>query len=182
MEYIGVIASAIMAFILGFFFATRTKNGQKISDYQAKKPVLDIRHFLQGELLAFGTIEDFKGSIIHSFTAKIIGVWQGNSGTLTEIFTYDDGSTEQRIWTLTVEDNVNVKGVAQDIIGLAKGKQMGNALNMRYTLERNIKGKKIQFAMDDWLYLVSDSHCINKATMRKFGVVVARLTIGFQKV
>lgn len=182
MEYIGYIAAVIMAFFLGLIFANRARNRQKISAYLAMKPALDIRQYMQGELQAFGTIEDFKGTIIHSFTATLHGAWQGNSGTLTEVFTYNDGSTEQRVWTLTVEDNVHVKGVAADIVGLAKGKQMGNALNMRYTLERNVKGKKIQFAMDDWLYLVSDSTCINKATMRKFGIVVARLTIGFQKV
>lgn len=177
----GYIFATTAAFILGFFWALRTKRSQKLTDYRNKLPVMDVRHFLNGPMKAFGTIEDFKGTILHHFTADITGVWQGNSGTLTEIFTYEDGKQEQRIWTLTVNSDATITGVAHDIVGVAHGKQLGNALNMHYKLARTINNKVMHFSMDDWLYQVNEHYCINKASMKKFGIVVARLTIGFHK-
>ncbi|MBN66395.1 MAG: hypothetical protein CMM94_02360 [Rickettsiales bacterium] len=152
-----------------------------VEDYADATPTLDIREFFDGELVAFGVIQDFTGEAVSHFTADVTGSWDGNKGVLDERFVFDDGSTETRIWHLDVEDAHNFTGTAGDVIGTAEGKQYGNALNMQYTLERERDGSAMTFTMDDWMYRVSDNYLINRTAMYKYGIHVADITIGFHK-
>lgn len=154
-----------------------------VSSYADTKPKLDIREYFNGKLKAYGTIQDFTGEVVSRFTADITGSWEGNVGTLDEQFVFDDGKTEERIWTLSVaDDGVHFTGTAHDVIGEAKGEQHGHALNMTYTLRRTINGRELDFSMDDWMYRIDEDTLINKTSMKKFGITVATLTIGFHRV
>ena len=153
----------------------------KVESYAEAEPKLDIRVYVDGKMKAYGTIEDITGEVVSRFTADITGSWDGNVGTLDEQFVFEDGKTEERIWTLTMQDDHNFTGTAHDVIGESVGKQYGNALQMRYTLRRDINGRTLDFSMDDWMYLIDEKHLINKTVMRKFGIPVAKLTIGFYK-
>jgi hypothetical protein len=104
-------------------------------------------------------------------------------GTLDEKFVFDDGRTDERIWTITVdEDGHHFTGTAADVIGEAKGKQYGNTLNMKYTLRIPRGDSTIDLAMDDWMYLIEGDKLLNLTTMKKFGLTVGKLTIMFEKV
>lgn len=153
-----------------------------VESYKGETPKLDIREYLNGKLKAFGTIQDFTGKTVSRFTVDIDASWDGNVGTLKEDFVFASGETEERTWTLTMQDDHHFTGQAHDVIGTAKGKQYGNSLNMHYTLEREINGRNMHFSMDDWMFLVNENYLINKTKMKKIGIPVATLTIGFHKV
>ena len=153
-----------------------------ISSYRETKPKVDIRTYFNGKLKAFGTVQDYTGKVVSRFSADIIGSWQGNIGTLDETFTYEDGSTEKRVWTFELAEDGTFKGRAHDVIGDAIGKQEGSAVFMEYTLRRTINGRTLDFTMDDRLYLLDDVHMMNQTKMKKFGITVAELNIGFYKV
>ena len=181
MAYASYLFGAVVAFTLGALFTLSGCSGPSIEHYKPQSPKLDIREYLNGKLKAFGIIEDFSGKVVSRFTVDLVGTWDGNTGTLKEDFVFEDGKKEQRTWTINVTDDGSITGTAHDVVGESKGKQQGNSFNMTYTLKREIDGKKMEFYMDDWMYLIDDKHLMNKTRMKKFGITVARLTIGFYK-
>ena len=46
--------------------------------YADKKPVFDIRHYFNGELEAFGILQNRRGEVTRSITVKMVGSWEGN--------------------------------------------------------------------------------------------------------
>ncbi len=150
-----------------------------VEDYNTTSPKLDIREYLSGNLRAHGIIFDWKGKASRHFVADIIGTWEGNKGTLDETFTYSDGTTEKRIWTITFEDEHHFTGTAGDVVGTSKGAQYGNTLNMKYVLA--LKDPEINVTIDDWMYLTEKGVLLNQSKIYKFGLPVGRVMIAFTK-
>ncbi len=151
------------------------------ADYAAEKPVLDLKTYFNGELLAHGIFTDRSGKVVRRFTVKMSGTWQGKEGTLDERFTYSDGKTERRVWRLTDEGHGRWSGRADDVVGVALGQAAGNALNWRYTLALPVDGKVVEVQFDDWMYLVDERVMLNKAVMSKFGIYLGEVTLSFTK-
>lgn len=61
---------------------------------------LNMEEFFDGDLVAHGQFQDILGTVRRSFVVTIAGDWDGERLRLVEDFVYEDGSTEQRIWTL----------------------------------------------------------------------------------
>ena len=157
--------------------------GPNLSDYASNTPKFDIRKHLNGDLEAWGGFFSFSGKADPLLYVKMTGTWQGNDGTLSEEFKYSDGRTQHREWKIHFIDDTNFTATASDVVGTAKGRQEGNAVNMKYVLTVKTKeGKSYNLSMDDWLYLVDDNHIINRNTMHKFGIKVGELIMGFKKV
>lgn len=147
-----------------------------INDYQGKSPALDLDQFFNGQLEAYGMVQDFRGRVIRRFRADIQATWDGNEGVLDEQFYFNDGEEQQRCWQLRKDGN-HYTGVAGDVIGTAEGVTQGNALNWRYTLAVQVNGKERHLHLDDWLYLIDEDNLINRATMSKFGIPVGKITL-----
>lgn len=152
-----------------------------VSDYATQRPLLDIRHYLQGELTAHGMFSDRAGNIKRRFVVQLTGTWQGNEGTLDERFRYDDGQTERRVWHITDEGNGRYSGRADDVIGVAEGRAAGNALRWRYTLALPVDGTVRHVQFDDWMVLIDERVMLNVASVSKFGIEVGRVTLSFDK-
>jgi Protein of unknown function (DUF3833) len=151
-------------------------------DYANASPKLDIREYLSGNITAHGMIFDWKGKATRHFVAKIKGTWEGNVGTLDEVFTYSDATTQTRVWTLTFSDDHTFTGTAGDVIGTAEGTQNGNAVNMAYTLRhKDTDGSTIDLRVDDWLFLTAEGVVINRTKLYKFGIPVGEVMIAFTK-
>ncbi len=146
-----------------------------------KLPVIDIREYLNGEIDVWGTLLDRKGRAQRYFTAILEGSWEGNEGTLTEHFSFDDGKTQTRKWSIAMQDDNNFTATAADVHGTATGVQQGNQLQMHYLLEVPFKGKRVRIAMDDRLHLIDEKRLINTTVMKKWGITVGRLAIAFEK-
>jgi hypothetical protein len=156
--------------------------GPKIEDYAGKTPTLDIRHYLNGNLEAWGVFYTRGGDADPRMFVKLKGTWAGADGKLAEDFTYSDGRRQQREWHLHMQDDHHFTATAADVIGTAYGKQYGNAVNMKYTLHlTTAKGDTHDVDMDDWLYLVDDQHLSNRAEMSKFGLRAGEVLLGFRK-
>jgi hypothetical protein len=150
-------------------------------DYAAEKPVLDLKSYFNGELVAHGLFTDRNGKVARRFTVLITGTWEGGQGTLDERFTYSDGKTERRVWTLTEEGQGRWTGRADDVVGVALGRSAGNALNWRYTLALPVDGKVYEVQFDDWMVLMDERVMLNKAVMSKFGIRLGEVTLSFHK-
>jgi hypothetical protein len=152
-----------------------------VDDYAAEKPVLDLKTYFNGELIAHGLFTDRSGKVVRRFVVQMTGTWSGNQGTLDERFTYSDGKTERRVWRLTDEGNGRWTGRADDVIGQAEGRAAGNALNWRYTLKLPVDGSVYEVQFDDWMYLMDERVMLNKAVMSKFGIRLGEVTLAFYK-
>jgi Protein of unknown function (DUF3833) len=153
----------------------------KPADYAAEKPVLDLKRYFNGPLVAHGLFTDRSGQVVRRFTVQMTGTWQGGEGTLDERFTYSDGKTERRVWRLRDEGNGRWTGRADDVVGVAEGQAAGNALNWRYTLSLPVDGRVIEVQFDDWMYLMDDRVMLNKAVMSKFGIRLGEVTLSFTR-
>ena len=151
------------------------------ADYATQTPVLDLRQYFNGRLLAHGIVTDRSGRVTQRFTVQLTGTWQGDQGTLDEQFSYADGRREQRIWRLTRGADGRYTGRADDVVGEALGQARGNALNWRYTLRVPVDGSNWEIEFDDWMFLVDPQVMINRAVMSKFGIRVGEVLLSFQR-
>jgi hypothetical protein len=149
--------------------------------YRAEQPVLDLRRYFEGNVQAFGMFQDRSGKVVRRFTVSIKGSWQGDTGTLEEDFTYSDGSTSRRVWTVTRLDANTYRGRASDVVGEARGEAHGNALRWRYVLALEVDGKTYNVDFDDWMYLVDEKQMLNRSVMSKFGLRLGEVTLAFRK-
>ncbi len=152
-----------------------------MEDYQGETPVLHLDKFFNGQLEAYGMVQDFRGRVVRRFRAEIQASWRGEEGVLDEQFFFDDGEQQSRCWRLSKSGN-HYRGTAGDVIGEAVGMTEGNALNWRYTLAVPVNGKIRHLQLNDWLYLLDDDHLINRATMSKFGIPVGEITLYIHRV
>ena len=151
------------------------------ADYAAEKPVLDLKTYFNGEIVAHGIFTDRVGKVARRFKVLMTASWNGSQGTLDERFTYSDGKTERRVWRLTDEGNGRYTGRADDVVGVAEGRSAGNALNWKYTLSLPVDGKVYEVQFDDWMYLMDEQVMLNKAQMSKFGFHLGEVTLSFTK-
>ena len=104
-----------------------------------------------------------------------------DDGVLDEAFTYSDGSTQRRVWRIKKWPDGRYTGQADDVVGTALGQARGNALNWRYTLALPVDGKVYEVQFDDWMYLMTPTVMLNKASMSKFGVFLGEVTLSFTR-
>ncbi|QID17080.1 DUF3833 domain-containing protein [Nitrogeniibacter mangrovi] len=155
--------------------------GTTIEAYRDTTPRLVLEDYFNGTLDAWGMFQDRSGKVIKRFHVLIEARWQGAVGRLDERFTYDDGSTQRRVWTLTARGDGHYTGLADDVVGQAQGQARGNALRWRYVMALPVNGKTYHVDFDDWMYLMGDGVLLNRSVMSKFGVRLGEVTLSFRK-
>ena len=155
-----------------YLFSFRFQSPQ---DYAGTGPQFDLKTHLSGEILYEGLIFGPNGKMTNSFVAKMVGTWDGDTGTLSEEFTYSNGKTQSRKWYLTLGPNNTFTATADDLMGEAQGVVSGSTVRLRYEiiLPEDSGGHTLQAT--DWMYLTADGAIMNKSEMRKFGLKVAEL-------
>lgn len=168
-------------FLLITILALLASCSTSINSYRDQTPTFALEQFFNGKLRAYGMVQDYNDKVTRRFSVDLIGRWEGNEGVLEEDFYYADGETQRRVWYLTKLNDGRYSGRADDVIGTALGSVEGFALNWHYTLQVPIDGNIMEFQLDDWMYLVSENHLLNRATMKKFGLPVAEITLYIEK-
>jgi len=164
-----------------FSIALLSACSTSIEEYPATGKQFDLRQFFNGPQTAWGLIQDYSGKKIRHFCVDIVGSWQGNTGILDEVFYFDDGERQTRVWTLQVSENGQVTGTADDVLGIAEGSSKGTVFNWRYDLLVPLGDTRYQFHIDDWIFQLDKNRLINRSYMQKFGVTVAEISIYFDK-
>ena len=155
--------------------------GQSLSHYQHTTPVFDLQKFFTGPIKGWGIIQDRSGKITQRFDVKMIGTWQGDSGTLEEDFVFYDGKTQRRVWTIKRLTDGTYIGTASDIINEASGESNGSAMRWKYQMDLPVDGTTHRVTFDDWMYQMNDDVVINRSYIKKFGITWAELTLFMQK-
>ncbi len=154
----------------------------EVNDYQNEKPTLKLEEYLNGKIEAHGIFQDRSGLIVKRFHVDMVATWSKEGvGVLEEDFTYSDGTTSRRVWTLKPNGKNRYIGTASDVIGEAHGEVAGNAFRWKYTLALPVDGKTYHVYFDDWMYLMNDQVMLNKSKMSKFGFYLGEVTLTFIK-
>lgn len=163
-----LIAMIAKTYLLSF-------RSQSPQDYADTGPQFDLKTHLSGEILSEGLIFGPKGKMTNSFVAKMVGTWEGDTGTLTEEFQYSNGQTQSRKWYITLGPDSTFTATADDLVGEARGIVSGSTVQLHYqiVLPEDSGGHVLQAT--DWMYLTADGAIMNKSEMRKFGLKVAEL-------
>jgi hypothetical protein len=169
--------------ILGFTLFLAACGGRPaLDDPPLGEAQLNLEEFFAGDLVAYGQFQDVLGTVRRRFVVEIDGTWDGETLRLLEDFTYEDGSTEQRIWTLTKTGPDTWQGTAPGVIGIATGEERGDTFNWQYTIDLPIgDGETLRVSFDDWMWLLSEDRLLNRAYMFRYGVRIGEVIISFEK-
>lgn len=163
--------------ILGFTACSSVQ----VEQYAQQTPQLDLRKYFTGTLDAYGMFQNRSGEVIKRFHVVINAHWEGDTGTLDEQFTYSDGTTQQRVWTIRKTAEKQYVGTAADVVGEANGIASGNALRWQYVLSLPVDGKVYEVNFDDWMFLMDERVMLNRSAMSKWGFHLGEVTLTFVK-
>ena len=152
-----------------------------LDEYENTSPEFDLTTYFDGEVTAWGIVQDYSKKLTRRFCVDIVGTWQGNKGQLHETFYYNNGEQQIRIWDLEIADDGSVTGGADDVIGQATGGSQGSAFNWQYTLRVPIDDTEYDLFVDDWMYMMDNNRVMNRSYMKKLGITVAEISIFFDK-
>lgn len=147
---------------------------------------LNLEEFFDGELVAYGQFQDVFGTVRRSFEVTIDGTWDGEKLTLVEDFIYEDGSVEQRVWSLKKTGPDSWEGTAPGVIGVATGQEQDNRFNWQYEIDLPIPAADgsvdtLRVTFDDWMWLLSEDRLLNRAYMKRYGIDIGEVIITFEK-
>ena len=168
---------AAIAFSLGLSACASTG----VEQYRDEQPPLDLQQYLNGRLDAWGIFQGRSGEVKKRFHVVIDAHWEAGTGTLDEHFSWSDGTTTRRVWTLVRQPDGTYRGTADDVVGTAIGTVAGNALRWQYVLALPVDGKVYNVNFDDWMFLMDDKVMMNRSYMSKWGFNLGEVTLSFMK-
>jgi len=172
-----VLTGAVVVMMCGW---TRSRYAdflaQNPDDYSdGNGPQFDVRTHLNGPIICEGVIFGPTGRVSSRFIGEFDCKWEGNTGVMDEVFTYDDGSTQTRAWRLTIGNDGKILARADDVVGDGMGQQTGSSVQLKYKyrLPETSGGHVLDTV--DWMYLAPNGTIVNRSQFRKFGIKVAEL-------
>ena len=173
----------LKAFIASISAAVLTACGSvDVDHYAREKPELELSSFFNGTIDAWGIFQKRDGAVARRFHVVIDASWKSpQEGVLDERFTYSDGETQRRVWTLKRQPDGSWQGTADDVVGVAIGKVAGNALRWTYVMRLPVDGKEYLVDFDDWMWQLDDSSMMNRSVMSKFGIDLGEVILFFKK-
>lgn len=157
---------------------TGCSSGPSLKEYVDEQPRLNLFEFFEGNVQAWGIVQNRKGDVVQRFRVNIDGTVVDNTLTLDETFVYLQGNgVTKRIWEISEKQTGIFEGQAGDIEGKASGSTHGNALNWRYEMDLTVDSGTYRVKFDDWMWLVDEDTLINRAYIKKFGLVMAEVTL-----
>lgn len=152
------------------------------SSYLDITPPFDIVSFFDGEVKAWGIVQDRAGNLTLRFEVDIDGTWQDNVLTLDETFRYGVGDgASKRVWRIRETEPGKWTGNADDILDSANGESFGNAFYWTYSMDLPVDNKRYRVTFKDWIWAFDNNTIVNRAYIRKFGITFAEVTLFMQK-
>ena len=151
-------------------------------DYLDVSPKFELEQFFDGKVKAWGIVQDRSGAVVQRFIVDIDGRIENGNLVLDEVFEYGVGEGPlTRVWTIKPQPTGSFIGNAGDIAGDATGVSYGNAFNFRYEMDLPVDDSEYRVAFDDWFWAFDESTMMNRSYIKKFGLVMAEVTIFMQR-
>jgi len=132
-------------------------------------PALDPLEFFTGELRSEGTLKVMMKAATRT-RSDTRGTPDGKGGMTLEQKVFEGGKLARiRRWALYPTSKSTLAGTMTDAAGPIVGELRGNRLHLRFRMKDGL-------AAEQYLYLQPDRRTLlNRMTVRKWGVVVARI-------
>lgn len=181
-----ILSALLGAAIIVALIALRSRyasfQSQSPADYSGLGPQFDLRTHLSGPIRCEGMIFGPMGRVASRFVADMEGKWEGNMGTLSEVFRYDSGSVQHRAWNLALANSGDITATAADVVGLGTGRVEGPGVMLRYRIRLTPEAGGHVLDVTDWMYLMDNGTIMNRSQFRKFGIKVAELVATMRRV
>lgn len=181
-----ILSALLGGVIIIMLMALRSRyasfQAQTPADYAGLGPQFDLRQHLSGPIQCEGMIYGPTGRVASRFVADMEGTWNGNIGTLSEVFRYDSGTVQHRAWTLALGNSGDITATAADVVGLGSGRVEGPGVMLRYRIRLTPEAGGHVLDVTDWMYLMDNGTIMNRSQFRKFGIKVAELVATMRRV
>ncbi|MEM1143360.1 MAG: DUF3833 family protein [Pseudomonadota bacterium] len=150
-------------------------NGERYAD---QVPAFDLFDFFDGDVQAWGIVQNRSGEVTQRFQVAIEGKVIGDELRLEETFTYLQGEgIENRVWTIERNGDGTYSGGASDFSDKAEGTSYGNAFRWTYSMSLPVGNRTYDVKFDDWIFALGEDQILNRSYIQKFGLDVAAVTL-----
>ena len=157
-------------------------SGLKPEDFAAQRPVLEIEKYYSGHTLSSGIIESRGGKPLKRVRTETWGQLRNGELHMKQDITFNEGLPETRTWVIRRLDKHHYEARVDHVIGKVRGESWGNTLRLDYVLALQPSNPLSYVRMTHWMQLQPDGKTLlNSVTVKKSGVVVARITEIFRK-
>jgi hypothetical protein len=156
----------------------------RVEDFAHGRPELVLEQFFTGPIRGWGIVQDRFGRLQRQFRVEAEGEWDAAQQTLllTETWRFDDGQVDRLAWRISKVNTDRYRGREARLIGEAVGEQAGNAFRWRYTRRVPMQdGSDTRLDFDDWFWLQEGDVLVSRATVGRFGVEFASISLFYQK-
>lgn len=167
--------------ILSLSFLAACFGRPDLADEKLSAQEFNLEDFFDGQVVGYGQFQDRFGTVRRRFEVDVTGDWDGRTLTLDEDFVYEDGTTENRVWTLRKTGPETWQGSADGVLGQATGEERGDAFNWQYRIDLPVPDDKLRVRFDDWMWQITEDRVLNRAYMDKYGVEIGEVIIWFEK-
>ena len=171
----------LLALVVGL---TTGCSSLKPRDFAGAKSVFKPDEYFLGQVRSWGVTENRSGEPRSRFTTESIGTREASGDVkIEQTFHFDDGRTQRRVWQVHRIDEHRYEATANDVVGKARGEADGNAFRWEYTIAVKPGNGLSHVHLRQWMYLPEGTETMfTRVEVRKFGVVLQRITESFRKV
>lgn len=155
----------------------------QVEDFAGREPAFVLEEWFSGPAEGWGVMQSRFGTLQRQFRITARGEWDAATRTLrlVETYRFDDGTEDRLDWSIRRGEAGGYEGSEAHLVGSATGRQAGNAFHWTYTRRApSAGGTRLDF--DDWFWLQPDGVLIVRASVRRFGVEVATMSVFYRRV
>ena len=154
----------------------------KVEDFAGREPAFVLEDWFAGPAEGWGIMQSRFGTLRRQFRIDARGQWDAAARTLrlVETYRFDDGSEARLEWSIRRGADGSYEGDEPRLVGTAVGRQAGNAFHWVYT-RRPPGSDDTRFTFDDWFWLQPGGVLIVRASVRRFGVEVATMSVFYRR-
>lgn len=130
---------------------------------------LRIEDYFDGTTRAVGLFVDRFGRIRRHYEGLLKGRRDGDTLILDETFTYDDGTAEDRTWTIHPTPDGHYTCTANGVVGTGHARANGPVVTWSYRLQIPVGTGLWTVRADDRMILRRDGVMLNRAALYRWG-------------
>ena len=152
-----------------------------LNQFDTNAQPFDPVTFFDGTFKAQGMFVDRFGQVQKRFVIDISCDTENKKTTLHEKFTYDDGETEVRLWTIVKQDEDKYTAHTDNVIGKGIGYVRGAVFKLKYDFLLTLYGRKVKVHFDDVMVKQTENTILSRTKLSKFGLLLGELFITFSR-
>ena len=96
--------------------------------------------------------------------------------------TFQDGTVQERDWTMWRSGPGRFDATANDMVGTATGEADGNVFHWQWVLARGPGHMLVDLTMNQWMYRMADGSVLIRTTIGKFGFIATEVSERFARI